>query len=77
MNIWPCPPPDGKALPRLSCLGRITCPLCGRPDTAVQTRWRMYAHNRPFTNYEDRVECPGAQDDAVLRAALRLTEARR
>jgi len=85
---------SATTLPRLACLGRITCPHCGR-DSGVMTGWRMWPHRYgppiPY-RYEDtyrsidgatqtvvrtgtaREECPGGTTDAIVRAALRLTE---
>lgn len=51
-----------SGLPRLSSLGRMTCPHCGRPETAVMTGWRMWPHNfGPTIAYTemDRCSYPG------------------
>lgn len=46
---------------------RCTCPMCGRPQTALRGDWVTYAHKDPQT----AEYCPGVDPEALFTAFLR------
>lgn len=67
--------PRLPALPRLTSLGRVTCPHCGRPETGVMTGWRMWGHRYgppiPYSHEQTYLDMAGKRHTQVMTGTER------
>lgn len=57
-----------NTIPTRIAVLKCTCPMCGRPDTALRGDWSAYTHKNPTTGEQ----CHGPDPEWLFTSRLRM-----